>query len=72
MSRLIVRKNQVSEERYNVTMYTREGAYLGIVSGMGRNKGKWDAEHGRSAAYRHAAHCRKDDPQHIYRVEPVL
>lgn len=58
--------------RFQVAMYDPSGMFVAVVSGMGRNRGTWDSEHGRSAAYTHAAQLRKDQPGFVYRVEPVL
>ena len=56
--------------RYNVIQRTKTGEFVAIVSGMGRNRGTWDSDHSRSAAYRHARQCRQDDPANHYTVEP--
>ena len=42
---------------YNVVEY-KNGRLHCIISGMGKNRGTWDADHSRSAAYRHAAALR--------------
>lgn len=66
---LIVRKNQVFPQTYCVEMYSRAGAFLGVVSGMGRNRGTWDSEaQSKRTAQRWARICRTDDPVHVYRV----
>ena len=57
--------------RYEVTKRAPDGAYLGAVAGMGRNRGTWGSDHSRSAAYRHARQCRQDDPTNRYTVEPT-
>lgn len=57
--------------RFHVVKRLLNGTFAGIVSGMGRNAGTWDSDHSRSAAYKHAADCRKDDQQHTYHVEPT-
>lgn len=59
-------------KRYEVIQY-RHGKRDGIVSGMGKNRGTWDGDHSRSAAYRHAAALRRDPRRAAagltYRVE---
>ena len=57
--------------RYEVAKYSPDGAYLCAVAGMGRNRGTWDSDHSRSAAYHHARTLRRLDPAHRYSVEPV-
>ena len=57
--------------RYEVTKRAPDGTFLGIVSGMGRNRGTWDSDHSRSAAYRHARTLRQADPTNRYTVEPT-
>jgi hypothetical protein len=57
---------------YCVVRYTLDGKFDGVISGMGRNKGTWDSTHGRRTAQRHAACCRKEDPNHLYKVEPTV
>lgn len=63
--------------RFQVAMYDPCGKFIGVVAGMGRNSGTLDSEHGRSAAYAHAAKLRKcprllkNRPGYSFRVEPV-
>lgn len=58
--------------RYEVICCYRDGSGIEtVVSGMGKNRGTWDSDHGRSAAYRLAAQCRRGDPFNAYKVEPV-
>ena len=57
--------------RYEVAKRAPDGTYLGAVAGMGRNRGTWDSEHSRSAAYRHARTLRQADPINRYTVEPT-
>ena len=45
--------------RYNVVQY-KNGRWHSVMSGMGKNRGTWDADHSRSAAYRHAAELRAE------------
>lgn len=39
----IVRKNQVLKQEFQVCKYTKQGEFIGVVSGMGRNKGTWNS-----------------------------
>ena len=61
--------------RYIVVQY-RHGAFDAVMSGMGKNRGTWDADHSRSAAYRHAAELRAEPRRKLsglsYRVECAL
>ena len=63
-----------TNNRFNVIQY-RNGVWDCILSGMGKNKGTWDSDHSRSAAYRHASDLRKEPWRAVagltYRVEPV-
>lgn len=66
---------------FNVVMYrlqtnphgARELAFIGVVSGMGKNRNTWDSGHSRSAAYRHAKDLRKTcaDAGMRFRVEVI-
>lgn len=58
-------------KRYQVVQYAANGNFMSIISGMGKNRGTWDSDHSRSAAYRHAAQCRKDYPYCIFQVEEI-
>lgn len=64
----------MTANRYNVVQY-RNGQWDAIVSGMGKNRGTWDSDHSRSAAYRHAAELRAEPWREraglSYRVEPA-
>lgn len=60
--------------RYNVVQY-KDGKFHSIMSGMGRNRGTWDADHSRRAAQRHAADLRREPWRATaglsYKVEPA-
>lgn len=60
-----------SRSEFHVVKRTAAGDFLGIISGMGRNRGTWDSAHGRSTAYRHAAALRAKDTSSRFAVEPV-
>lgn len=45
--------------RFIVVQY-RHGSFDSVMSGMGKNRGTWDADHSRSAAFRHAADLRRE------------
>lgn len=57
------------ERDYQVQKYTLDGKPLGCISGMGRNKGTWDAGHSYSRACHYARILRREDPNHLYEVE---
>lgn len=62
--------NQLQDKEYIVCKYSKEGAFMGCMSGMGHNKGTWDSTAGsKRTAQRWAKLCRQDDPEHNYRVE---
>ena len=66
---LIVRKNQLFEQEWQVCQYIK-GRYVGAVSGMGRNAGTWDSSaKSKRTAQRWAKQCREGDPRSVYRVE---
>ena len=68
---LIVRKNQLFDQEWQVCQYIN-GEFIGIVSGMGRNAGTWNAEaKSRRTAQRWAKQCRRTDPKSAYCVETV-
>ena len=68
---LIVRKNQVFDQEWQVCQYVK-GEFIGIVSGMGRNSGSWDsAAKSKRTAQRWAKQCREGDLKSVYRVETV-
>lgn len=55
---------------YVVVRYKPDGKFDGVMAGMGRNKGTWDAEaKSRRTAQRWAAELRREDHEHDYRVE---
>lgn len=55
---------------YVVVKYKPNGEFIGVMSGMGRNKGTWDSNaRSRRTAQRWAAELRREDPEHDYRVE---
>lgn len=67
---LKVEKNQVRYVEYVVEEYIN-GEYMGVISGMGRNNGTWDANaKSKRTAQRWAAICRKDSPNSNFYVSP--
>ena len=68
---LIVRKNQVFDQEWQVFQYIN-GEFIGIVSGMGRTGGAWEGTaKSKRTAQRWAKQCRRDDPKSAYYVETV-
>ena len=68
---LIVRKNQVFAQEWQVCQYVN-GEFVGVVSGMGRNSGTWDSTaKSKRTAQRWVKQCRRDDPKSTYCVETV-
>ena len=65
---LIVRKNQLHTQTYCVEQYDKTGAFVGVVSGLGRNRGTWDSEHSKRTAQRYAALLRKEKPGYRFTV----
>jgi hypothetical protein len=56
-------------DSYYVVQYDLDGKFGAVISGMGRNKGTWDASHSKRTAQRHARRLRAKDKEHIYKVE---
>lgn len=54
--------------RYYVAEFTKDGKLIAVISGLGKNRGRWDADHSRSAAYRHARILRQENPGRVFRV----
>ncbi len=69
MANLIIRKNQIFEQTFQVCEYDKTGRFIGVVSGMGKNAGKWDSSHSRRAAQRYAAMLRFEKPDSRFSVE---
>ena len=68
---LIVRKNQLLDQEWQVCQYIN-GEFIGIISGMGRNAGTWDSTaRSKRTAQRWAKQCREGDPKSTYYVETV-
>ena len=68
---LIVRKNQLFEQEWQVCQYIK-GRFVGSVSGMGRNAGTWNSTaKSLRTAQRWAKQFRMDDPKSAYYVETV-
>lgn len=65
-SRFSVGSNAMS--RYYVAEFTEDGKLIAVISGLGKNRGRWDADHSRSAAYRHARILRQENPGRVFRV----
>jgi hypothetical protein len=53
--------------RYVVAEYAA-GKMLHVISGMGRNRQTWSADHSRSAAYGYARELRRDKHGRTFRV----
>ncbi len=60
--------SKAGPDGYCVVAY-EGGRFMGVVSGMGRNRGTWDSSHGRRSAQRHAAALRVERPAQTFRVE---
>ena len=47
------------------------GQFVGVISGLGRNKGKWEASHSRHTANKYAKQLNKENTAEcvIYKVE---
>lgn len=57
---------------FEIHKFSKDGLFLGVVSGMGRNKGTWDAAaYSLRTAQRWLMQCRKDDPSCAYKIEQV-
>ena len=56
---------------YHVVEYTPRGAFVAVISGMGRNRGKIESAHSLRTAQRQAATLRKENPKMVYKVEHI-
>jgi len=65
-SRFSVGSNAMS--RYYVAEFTKDGKLIAVISGLGKNRDRWDADHSRSAAYRYARILRQAHPGRVFRV----
>jgi len=54
--------------RYVVIETDADTGRVAIVSGMGRNRGTWDADHGRRRAQHYARQLRAEKPRNTYAV----
>jgi len=45
--------------------------FVGVIAGMGSNRGTWDSSHSRRTAQRHARNLRRERPDQSFRVESV-
>lgn len=62
-----------SKQFWAVGQYDLSGKRIATISGMGRNKGTWDSTaESKRTAQRWAAECRRDDKNHLYRVEDAV
>jgi hypothetical protein len=55
-------------KRYQVIRY-EEGRIVGVMAGLGRNRGTWDSSHSKSAAYRHARQLNQARDGYTYRTQ---
>lgn len=57
---------------FEIYKFSKDGLLLGVVSGMGRNKGTWNSvAYSLRTAQRWLMQCRKDDPLCVYKIEQV-
>lgn len=69
---LIVRKNQLMQQEFQVCKYSKQGEFLGVVSGMGRNKGTWDSTaKSKRTAQRWLKMLRDDNDGFSYDIQEV-
>lgn len=64
----------MSNERtdmYHVGQYTKEGKRLATVSGLGRNRNTWDANHSKRTAKHYAKGLNASDTAHVYKAEHI-
>ncbi len=60
--------SKAGRDRYCVVNYS--GAqFVGVMAGMGRNRGTWDSDHGQRSAQRHARKLRIERPGQTFKVE---
>lgn len=61
--------SKAGRDSYCVVAYQGE-RFIGVMSGMGKNRKTWDSDHGRRSAQRHAARLRIQRPTQTFRIEP--
>jgi len=54
--------------RYQIGQYDKAGRFVAVVAGAGKNRGTWDTDHSRAAAYRHCAAMNAKSGFRAYRV----
>ena len=59
----------MSNQSYVVVKYSKSGKFVGVIAGMGRNRGRWDATHSKRTAQKYARQLREECPEFDYRVE---
>lgn len=57
---------------YIVVKRDKDGKFISCISGLGKNKGKWDCGHSRSAAYKHAKELNSKNDGYVYKVEESM
>lgn len=56
-------------EKYCIVLYTSTGEFIGVIAGMGKNKGTWEDRHSRSAAYRIRKQLMQEYKDAVFKVE---
>ena len=56
-------------KNYCIVEYTSTGEFKGVIAGMGKNKGTWDACHSRSSAYRIRKQLMQEYKDAVFKVE---
>lgn len=60
----------MEKSNWHVTEYTRDGSFVGVCSGMGKNAGTWDSDHTKEEAERFTEEWNAKCPEgHVYRAE---
>lgn len=56
---------------FQIVEYTKQGKFIGVIAGQGKNKGTWDSTHSKSSAYRIRKQLRLKYPESVFKVESL-
>jgi len=56
---------------FQVVQYTYNGLFVGVIAGLGRNKGTWDSTHSEETARMYARQLGDANHAFVYKVEPL-
>lgn len=60
----------MTKQQYFIAEYSKDGKFLGVVSGLGSNRLTWDySAKSLRTAQRWAKLCRQDSPNSVFKIE---